>query len=253
MTVALRDRTVIIQRSIETGARHPLHYFDSRTYVQHNLALGDGLGPLLEFLDSIPSGSATVTPHRAFQDGSVSFAHLEYVLPGYGHVVGFEVHRWHEDRIVEHWDNLQPFPDVPSVNGRSVVDGDREILDRDLTADNKRRVREFAETVLIGRGHERLPSYVKPDVAQHNPSHGDGLAEFAAFLASETEPLEFVRSHHLFGEGNFVLLISEGRTAHQQLALYNLFRLDNGLIAEHWDVVEPIPERSAWRNKNGKF
>jgi predicted SnoaL-like aldol condensation-catalyzing enzyme len=253
MSVPLRDRTVAIQRSIETGVRHPLHYFDSRTYVQHNLALGDGLAPLLEFLDSIPAGAARVTPHRAFQDGDVSFAHLDYVLPGYGHVVGFEVHRWREDRIVEHWDNLQAYPEQPNRSGRSVVDGATQVTDHELTADNKRRVSEFADAVLIGRDHDRLSQFVAGDVVQHDPSHGDGLAEFARLLTSDADPLEFRRVHHVFGEGNFMLLISEGQSRRQHAALYNLVRIQGGLVAEHWDVIEAIPARESWQNTNGKF
>lgn len=55
------------------------------------------------------------------------------------------------------------------------------------------------------------------------------------------------------GEGNFVLTMSEGQFAGQQVAFYDLFRVDGGTIAEHWDVIEPIPPRSEWKNANGKF
>ena len=253
MTLPLRDRTVAIQRSIETGLREPLHYFDSRTYIQHNLSLGDGLQPLLEFLDSIPPGSARVRPHRAFQDGQVSFAHLEYWLPSYGHVIGFEVHRWQNDRIVEHWDNLQLASDQSNLSGRSMVDGPAEAGDPELTAENKRRIREFADVVLIEGRHDQLAAYVASDLAEHSPSSGDGIDAFAARLASETEPIKTHRVHHLLGEGNFVLTISEGQVNRQHCAVYDLFRLEDGLVAEHWDVVEPIPAREQWRNENGKF
>jgi predicted SnoaL-like aldol condensation-catalyzing enzyme len=36
-------------------------------------------------------------------------------------------------------------------------------------------------------------------------------------------------------------------------AFYDLFRVDGGKIAEHWDVIEPIPDPRDWKNGNGKF
>ena len=37
------------------------------------------------------------------------------------------------------------------------------------------------------------------------------------------------------------------------VAFYDLFRLENGMIAEHWDTIETIPAQSDWKNTNGKF
>jgi predicted SnoaL-like aldol condensation-catalyzing enzyme len=133
-----KDRTVAIQRSLETGERFPLSYFDSRQYIQHNLAIGDGLGSLLAFLDQLPANSTRVRPIRAFEDGDISFAHLEYYLAPLGHVVGFEVHRWQDDRIVEHWDNLQPQPSGPNGSGRTMTDGPTESTDHERTQQNNR-------------------------------------------------------------------------------------------------------------------
>ena len=35
--------------------------------------------------------------------------------------------------------------------------------------------------------------------------------------------------------------------------IYDLFRIENGRIAEHWDTLEAIPPRDQWKNSNGKF
>jgi hypothetical protein len=34
---------------------------------------------------------------------------------------------------------------------------------------------------------------------------------------------------------------------------FDIFRFENGKIAEHWDTIEEIPARGAWKNDNGKF
>jgi predicted SnoaL-like aldol condensation-catalyzing enzyme len=57
----------------------------------------------------------------------------------------------------------------------------------------------------------------------------------------------------VLGEGNFVLVASEGSFGETPTAFYDLFRVQSGKIAEHWDTVETIPPRDQWKNANGKF
>ncbi|WP_205928520.1 nuclear transport factor 2 family protein [Rhizobium leguminosarum] len=59
--------------------------------------------------------------------------------------------------------------------------------------------------------------------------------------------------HQVLGEGNFVLTVSEGTVGGAPTAFYDLFRVENGKIAEHWDVIETIPALADWKNQNGKF
>jgi predicted SnoaL-like aldol condensation-catalyzing enzyme len=59
--------------------------------------------------------------------------------------------------------------------------------------------------------------------------------------------------HHVFGEGNFVLVVSEGHLGGKLNSFYDLFRMENGKIAEHWDTIELIPAMDSWKNNNGKF
>ncbi len=254
MHVGIKHHTAAIQKSIETGHRFPLSHFDSRRYIQHNLAIGDGLGSLLEFLDQLPAGTSRVNPLRTFEDGDLSFAHLEYFLAPLGSVVGFEVHRWEDGRIVEHWDNLQQLPDGLNPSGRTMIDGPTDTADLDSTAQNKTLVETFARRVLIDRAHDLLPQFVSADqFIQHNPRWGDGIDELRRMLAATDEAVVYDHLHHILGEGNFCLTISEGTAAGRQSAFYDLFRIDRGRVVEHWDVVEQIPPRDQWKNDNGKF
>jgi predicted SnoaL-like aldol condensation-catalyzing enzyme len=65
--------------------------------------------------------------------------------------------------------------------------------------------------------------------------------------------VKYDRIHKVLGEGNFVLVLSEGSIAGQPTSFYDLVRIENGKIAEHWDIVETIPPKSQWKNPNGKF
>lgn len=251
-----KEKTVAISKSIENGKKQPLSYIDSRRYVQHNLALGDGLGPLLDYFDQLPAGSSLVNPLRAIEDGDISLAHIEYRIEPYGHVVGFEIHRWEDKRVVEHWDNLQPIPTEPNLSGHTVIDGATAVVDLHLTDQNKDVASHFVEQVLIGRDLGGLGTYIRDDeYTEHRPGGADGLGHLRRTLGTPTETaaVSHERLHRVIGEGNFTAALSEGRSHGVHVAIFDLFRLDGGCVVEHWDVVEPIPPRSEWRNENGKF
>lgn len=59
--------------------------------------------------------------------------------------------------------------------------------------------------------------------------------------------------HTVLGEGEFVLAVSEGTFAGVPTSFYDLFRVQDGTIAEHWDTIETIPPPRTWKNQNGKF
>ena len=68
-------------------------------------------------------------------------------------------------------------------------------------------------------------------------------------------PYEISGDHHeqmqTVAEGNFVFAASEGTFGGKPTAFFDLFRVDNGKVAEHWDVMADIPAKMA--HGNGKF
>ena len=247
-----KDCTVAIQQSIETRVKAPLVHFDSRKYIQHNVNLGDGLGPILEFMDLMPADGTKVMMRRAFEDGDMSFAHADYMLGDWGPMTGFEIHRWEDGKIVEHWDNLQPTPKAPNASGRTLTDGATDVIDAGATEASKALVNRYVDEVLVGGDYARSAEFLDDDLIQHTPAFGDGEAAVAAHLASGDAAI-YVTRHRTMGEGEFVLTMCEGTLAGAPVALYDLHRVEGGQIAEHWDVIEPIPPRAQWQNDNGKF
>ena len=61
------------------------------------------------------------------------------------------------------------------------------------------------------------------------------------------------KNYAIVGEGNFVLSISGGSFAGKSVSFYDLFRVENGKIAEHWDIIENLIPKDQWKNNNGKF
>ena len=249
------ERTAAIALSHETGMRSPIASIDSRLYIQHNLNLGDGLEPLLTFIDQLDPKQVRASVVRMFEDGDYSVIHAGYVLGNWGPMVGFDVHRWKDDRIVEHWDNLSSTT-PPNSSGHSMTDGSTEVTDLDRTIENKALAREFTEQVLIGQDFiTGVENFLAGSLVQHSSHYGDGIRSFQDQVGrwKREDAFEYVRIHKVLGEGNMVLTICEGVFQRKPTAFYDLYRIASGRIMEHWEVFETIPPREMWQNDNGKF
>lgn len=250
-----KDQVAKLLKSIETGDAAPITYVNPNKYIQHNLAVGDGLSGFGAVLQQLPAGSAKVKTVRLLQDGEYVVAHTVYNF--FGPKIGFDVFRFENEKIVEHWDNLQTTPDQPNPSGRTMTDGATEVADLEKTDSNKALVTAFVNDVLVSGKLDKLPGYFDGDnYLQHNPAIADGLSGLGAALkamADQGITMKYTRVHKVLGQGNFVLVISEGEFAGKSTSFYDLFRVHQGKIAEHWDTMETIPAHADWKNPNGKF
>jgi predicted SnoaL-like aldol condensation-catalyzing enzyme len=253
-TADQKSEVSALLRSIETGDPGPVGAINPNKYIQHNLSVGDGLAGFGAVMQQLPKGSARAKPVRVFQDGEFVFAHTEYNF--FGPKIGFDVFRYENGKIVEHWDNLQEVAG-PNPSGHSMTDGETRLSDLDKTDANKALVRSFVEDILVNGKMEKFAGYFDGDnYVQHNPQIPDtcsGLVGALKQLAAQGMVLKYDRIHRVLGEGNFVLAMSEGVFGGKHIAAFDLFRVHNGKIAEHWDTIEVIPPREQWKNQNGKF
>lgn len=250
-----KQQVVALLKAIETGEAAPVAVINPDKYIQHNLGAADGLAGFGALLQALPKGSAKVNTVRVFQDGDHVFAHTDYNF--FGPKTGFDIFRFEDGRIVEHWDNLQETPKSPNPSGRTMIDGATQATGLHATAGNKKLVAAFVDDILVNGRMEKLAGYFNGDsYAQHNPQIADGLSGLGAALEAMAKAgvtMKYGRVHKVLGEGDFVLVVSEGQFAGKPVAFYDLFRVQDGKIAEHWDTIEEIPPRSAWKNGNGKF
>ena len=254
MTLSNKDRIRALLKSIETGDPGPVAVVNEAKYIQHNPQTHEGSEGLAALFQRLAKTGPRVNIVRAFEDGDLVFAHTEYDFGS--RKIGFEVFRFEDGRAVEHWDNIQERLG-PNRSGRSMVDGPSEAADLELTDSNRTLVRSFVETVLIEGQLDRLTDYADEDAyAEHNPRLADGLSALRAALAAADEgrrEIDYRRVHRVLAEGNFVLCVSEGAFRGVHSAFYDLFRVAEGKLVEHWDTTEKIAPRSAWKNDNGKF
>lgn len=255
MSTSTKQQVVDLLKSIETGDSKPVAYINPEKYIQHNLAVGDGLAGFGAVLQQLPKGSARVNTVRVFQDGDFVFAHTDYNF--FGPKVGFDIFRFENGRIVEHWDNLQETPAGPNPSGRTMLDGPTQASDLTHTEANKALVRAFVDDILVNGRMDKLAGYFDGDnYLQHNPQIADKLSGLGAALqamAKQGVTMKYDRIHKVLGEGDFVLTASEGTFAGKHTSFYDLFRIESGKIAEHWDTIETTLARTEWKNSNGKF
>lgn len=250
-----KQKVTALLKAVETGAAGPVAVINPEKYIQHNLGAEDGLAGFGKLLQQLPSGSAKVNTIRVFQDGDYVFAHTDYNF--FGPKIGFDIFRFEDGKIVEHWDNLQEKPSTPNPGGHTMTDGATRITDADKTETNKTLVKNFVEDILVNGKMDKLGGYFNGDnYIQHNPSIPDqlsGLGKALAEMAKQGITMKYDKVHKVLGEGNFVLVVSEGHLGGKHSSFYDLFRVEDGKIAEHWDTIEEIPAKAQWKNDNGKF
>lgn len=241
-------------KGIETGDPQAASVVNEAVYIQHNPQTEEGSEGLAALFQRLSQTSPRVNIVRIFADQAFVFAHTEYDFSRRN--VGFEVFRFDGDQAVEHWDNIQK-REGPNLSDHSMVDGTTEICDLDQTEANRSLIHSFIENILIAGCPEQLHQYIDTDTyTEHSPELGDDLTALKKNLTAseaETATLNYQYCHRLLAEGNFVLSVCEGYKSEKHSAFYDLFRLSNGKIVEHWDTTEAIADRQQWKNNNGKF
>lgn len=249
-----KDRIRALLKAIETGDPAAVSVVNEAKYIQHNPQTHEGSEGLAALFKRLAMTSPRVNVVRAFEDGDYVFAHTEYDFAS--RRIGFEVFRFEDGFAVEHWDNIQSRAG-PNPSGHTMVDGPTEITELDRTEANRDIARSFVEQVLIARHLEELDDYIDDaPFIQHNPDLPDGVAALRVALEATdggTPVIGYTRNHRLLAEGNFVLSVCEGTRRGVHTSFYDLFRLADGRIVEHWDTIEAVPPREEWKNDNGKF
>ena len=121
--------------------------------------------------------------------------------------------------------------------------------------ENKKTVAAFYDAALNQKDFDAASKYLGNRYTQHNPNAADGpegLKGFVNFLKDKF-PNNRSEIKRIFADGDYVIVhvhaVREPGTRGN--AIIDIFKLENGKVVEHWDVVQPIPEKPA--NNNGMF
>ncbi|NRB59074.1 MAG: nuclear transport factor 2 family protein [Winogradskyella sp.] len=232
-----------------------LRTYFNEDYIQHNPHVPAGLEPVVGFLPNLKEAGTTVKTHRLLQDGDLVVAHNSYDNAqafGAKEIVAFDIYRVENGKIAEHWDAITPKV-TETASGRSQTNGPTTITDLDKTEANKALVMNFVNDVLMGKNPSKISEYINPEkYHQHNTQVKDGLeglGQALEYLTSQNNMFVYHKIHRIIGEGNFVLTQSEGEwNGGKPHAYYDLFRIEDGKLVEHWDIIQEIPAEQAHSN-----
>ncbi|MBV1870297.1 MAG: nuclear transport factor 2 family protein [Gammaproteobacteria bacterium] len=255
MVPSKKEQICSLLKSIETGDPASISVVNEEKYIQHNPQTHEGSEGLAALFKRLSKTSPRVNIVRIFEDGDFVFAHTEYDFSLRN--VGFEIFRFEDGQAVEHWDNIQR-RQGPNVSGNSMVDGETEVTDHAATESNRILIQSFVEDVLINGCIEKLDNYINAEqYMEHCPRFGNDLDKLSAALSKPNTDgsisISYEKSHRFLADGNFVLSVCEGSSNRVKSSFFDLYRLNDGKIVEHWDTTEAIPSRDKWKNNNGKF
>jgi len=250
-----KEQICKLLKSIETGDPESISVVNEEKYIQHNPQTHEGSEGLAELFKRLSKTSPRVNIVRVFEDDDFVFAHTEYDFATRN--IGFEIFRFEDGQAVEHWDNIQK-RQGPNIFGHTMIDGETETTDHDVTESNRTVIQSFVEDVLIQGGLEKLGDYINIEqYREHNPRFGSDLVELKVALSKSiidgSISIRYDKSHRFLAEGNFVLSVCEGYANQVPSSFFDLYCLRDGKIVEHWDTTEAIPPRDKWKNNNGKF
>lgn len=120
---------------------------------------------------------------------------------------------------------------------------------------NKAVVLAFYDAGLNRKDFAVASQYLGPRYIQHNPTAADGAEGFKAFLAflQTTYPQSHDEIKQVFVDGDFVILhvLEKLHPQDRGNAIVDIFRLEQGRIVEHWDVIQAVPDHA--NNPNTMF
>lgn len=127
------------------------------------------------------------------------------------------------------------------------------LMAQDVTQQNKQLLADFANAVFVKKDFSQLPQFMQQDYIQHNPLVPQGLSGFQAFFADwfKAAPDWHYQLEKLVAEGDMVWAYGTYSGTHQgdwlgipatgkhySIHAVDIFRIENGKLAEHWDVLD---------------
>ena len=235
-------------------ARAAVIKYTGHRYTQHSTGVGDGVEGFLTFFEPFVARNPKrdIEIRRILEDGRWVFCQAYQSLnDGAAKWVTTDLfYTDAEGLILEHWDAIGAYQ-AETLSGEDMVGGTTDIDGSADTEASKDLVLEYTKQVLQERGHDNLDKFVAENLVQHSPTIAAGRAGLAAWLGSE-EAGSYEMLFQLVGAGDFVVTYGKRHAGGKDIAVFDIYRVADGLIVEHWDNTEEISPRESWGN-TGKF
>ncbi len=131
---------------------------------------------------------------------------------------------------------------LPRVNVKALIE------DKSKQEANKVLVLNFYQEMFGDKDTSTVTRYMLPTYIQHNPNVADGAEAFkkAAAIWFKGATKSKIDVQHIAAEGDLVFIHLKNRNPDGSLrSTIDIFRIENGKIAEHWDANQNVPEHAA--------
>ena len=132
------------------------------------------------------------------------------------------------------------------MNARPQAEAAIHVADADI---NKQLVANYYAQVWNDKNAGAIAHFVAADYIQHNPGIPNGRAPLQKFLSGlfQQMPDSSFTVARLVADDDLVVAhcLFKANPADRGMAVVDLYRIEAGMLAEHWDVKEAIPEASA--------
>src|SRR5450432_39617 len=121
----------------------------------------------------------------------------------------------------------------------------RDSLNQTIT--NKKMVADFYQELFGDKNVGAIDQYIGDTYIQHNPALPDGKDALKKGVAVwfKGQPKDTVDVKHLGADGNLVYIHTKSKMGNKTYSILDIFRVENGKIAEHWDILQEVPAKSA--------
>ncbi|WP_186648559.1 hypothetical protein [Fluviispira vulneris] len=166
------------------------------------------------------------------------FAQSEYIYTS--PKIGFDIFLFKDDKIIEHWGVLTDKLDKDKIGTGIQLSGSIQIKDLNLTKENKELVNDLFQNVLIKNNYSDITKYIDSNFKDHIPLKSKFKSVFRKDIYNQNKfkPIRYKTKVRILGEGNFVLLVSEGTYGCESVTFYDLFRIEKKKISEYWNIIE---------------
>jgi predicted SnoaL-like aldol condensation-catalyzing enzyme len=224
-------------------------HINPKKYLEHNPRSTGGVAGVRKYINRLSKEDHHLKVVRAFQDGPYVFTHEEGLILGQS--VFFDIFRFEDGLIVEH-SAFSANGAPPNQSGHTQTDGPTESKPSENAENNKSIVREYYQTIHVSGDHKKIPQYFSGDrCIRHEPGARDGVTAFKQDLAELTKHRSIDEIQFVFGQGDFVFIAAKGSHENNPCVYIDLYRVENGKIAERWGLPEEVPPREELKNNNG--
>lgn len=247
-------RRIYLEGIAGGNAREAVYKYTGHRYTQHSTGVGDGAEGFLAFFEPFVARNPEreIEIVRILEDGPWVFCNAYQSLNG-GAAQWVTMDLFYTDAdglILEHWDTIARYEER-TKSGSDMVRGATKIDLSAHTEANKSLVLEFTKEVLQEGRHDKIGQFVADGVIQHAPAIGAGREGLTEWLTSK-EAGQYEMLFKLIGQGDFVITYGKRYALDKDIAVFNVYRVAGGKIAECWMNEEQISPRGEWGN-SGKF